>query len=55
MEAEEMETEEIEEAEETGAGTERDGHGDMEVEETLKSAEKSVDEVERVEKDVMEE
>ena len=45
----------MEEAEKTGVGMERDGEGDMEVEETLKEAEKSVDEVERVEKDVMEE
>ena len=48
--AEEMETEEmgeVEEAEEmgkTGAGTEKDGDGEMEVEETLKETEKSVDE-----------
>ena len=55
MEAEEMETEEMEEAEKMGVGMERDGEGDMEVEETLKEAEKSADEVERVEKDVMEE
>ena len=47
---EEMETEEmgeVEEAEEmgkTGAGTEKDGDGEMEVEETLKETEKSVDE-----------
>ena len=41
--------------EETGAGTERVGDRDMEVEEMLKEAEKSADEVERVEKDVMEE
>ena len=40
--------------EETGAGTERVGDRDMEVEEMLKEAEKSADEVERVEKDVME-
>ena len=49
--AEEMETEEMEEAEEveelgeTGAGTEKDGDGEMEVEEMLKEAEKSADEV----------
>ena len=49
MKAEEMETEE------TGAGMEKDRDGDMEMEEMLKEAEKSVDEVERVEKDVMEE
>ena len=48
--AEEMETEEtgeVEEAEElgeTGAGTEKDGDGEMEVEETLKETEKSADE-----------
>ena len=48
---EEMETEETGEAEEaeelgeTGAGTEKDGDGEMEVEETLKEAEKSVDDV----------
>ena len=55
MEAEEMEMEETEEVEETGARVEKDGDGDMEMEETLKEAEKSADEVERVEKDVMEE
>ena len=54
-ETEEMEAEETEVTGETGAGTERDGDGDMEVEETLKEAEKSADEAERVEKDVMEE
>ena len=54
-EMEEMEAEETEVTGETGAGTERDGDGDMEVEETLKEAEKSADEAERVEKDVMEE
>ena len=54
-EAEEMEMEETEEVEEMGAGMETDGDGDMEVEETLKEAEKSVDEAEHVEKDVMEE
>ena len=48
--AEEMETEEMGEAEEaeetgeTGAGTEKDGDREMEVEETLKEMEKSVDE-----------
>ena len=48
--AEEMETEETGEAEEveelgeTGVGTEKDGDGEMEVEETLKEAEKSADE-----------
>ena len=52
METEEMETEEMEE---TGVGTERDGDGDMEVEEMLKLVEKSADEAERVEQDVMEE
>ena len=47
---EEMETEEAGEAEEAeesgemGAGTEKDGDREMEVEETLKEAEKSVDE-----------
>ena len=55
MEAEEMEMEETEEVEETGARVEKDRDGDMEMEETLKEAEKSVDEAERVEKDVMEE
>ena len=50
MDAEEIEMEEmgeVEEAEETGetgVGTEKDGDGEMEVEETLKEAEKSVDE-----------
>ena len=48
--AEEMEIEEtgeVEEAEESGemgAGMEKDGDGEMEVEETLKEVEKSVDE-----------
>ena len=48
--AEEMETEETGEAEEAeesgemGAGTEKDGDGEMEVEETLKETEKLVDE-----------
>ena len=48
--AEEMETEEMEEAEEAeesgemGAGAEKDGDREMEVEETLKESEKSVDE-----------
>ena len=36
-------------------GTEKDGEGDMEVEEMLKETEKSADEAERVERDVMEE
>ena len=60
-EAEEMEMDETEETEEMGAGMEmgvgmeKDRDGDMEVEETLKEAEKLADEVERVEKDVMEE
>ena len=53
MDVEEMETEEtgeaeeVEEAEEmgeTGAGTEKDGDREMEVEEMLKETEKSVDE-----------
>ena len=45
MEMEEMgEAEEAEESGETGAGTEKDGDGEMEVEETLKEAEKSADE-----------
>ena len=48
MEMEEMgEAEEAEEAEETGemgAGTEKDGDGEMEVEETLKEMEKAADE-----------
>ena len=45
MEMEEMgEAEEVEEMGETGAGTEKDGDGEMEVEETLKEVEKSVDE-----------
>ena len=50
MDAEEMETEETGEAEEVeetgeiGAGTEKDGDGEMEVEETLKETEKSADE-----------
>ena len=55
MDVEEMEMEEMEEVEEsgeTGAGAEKDRDGEMEVEETLKEAEKSADEVER---DVMEE
>ena len=42
--AEEMETEEVEEVEETGAGAEKDRDGEMEVEETLKEVETSVDE-----------
>ena len=50
-----METEETEEAEEMGVGMEKDGDGEMEMEETLKEVEKSADKVERVEKDVMEE
>ena len=51
MDMEEMEMEEMEEAEEaeelreTGAGAEKDGDGEMEVEEMLKEAEKSADEV----------
>ena len=51
MDAEEMEMEEMEEVEEleelgeTGAGMEKDGDGETEVEETLKEAEKSADEV----------
>ena len=45
MDAEEMETEEVEELGETGAGTEKDGDREMEVEETLKEVEKSMDEV----------
>ena len=50
MDAEEMEMEETGEAEEveelgeTSAGVEKDGDGEMEVEETLKETEKSVDE-----------
>ena len=58
MDAEEMEMEEMEEVEEVeelgemGAGVEKGGDGEMEVEETLKEAEKLVDEVER---EVMEE
>ena len=50
MDVEEMETEETGEAEEaeesgeTGVGTEKDGDGEMEVEETLKETEKSADE-----------
>ena len=59
MEMEEMEemeeVEEVEESGETGVGAEKDGEGDMEVEETLKKVEKLADEAERVEKDVMEE
>ena len=54
-EMEEMEAEETEVMEETGAGMKRDGDSDMEVEDMLKEAEKSVYEVEQVEKDVMEE
>ena len=54
-EAEEIKMEETEEVEEMGVGTEKDEDGDMEVEETLKEAEKLVDVVERVEKDIMEE
>ena len=48
MDMEEMETEEMGEAEEaeesgeTGVGVEKDRDGEMEVEETLKEAEKSV-------------
>ena len=45
MDAEEMEMEEAEESGETGAGMEKDRDGEMEVEETLKEAEKSADEV----------
>ena len=51
MDTEEMETEETGEAEEveelgeTEVGVEKDGDGEMEVEETLKEAEKSADEV----------
>ena len=55
MDVEEMETEEMEDSEEsgeTGVGAEKDRDRKMEVEETLKEAEKSADEVE---KDVMEE
>ena len=45
MEMEEMEeAEEVEESGETGVGMEKDRDGEMEVEETLKEAEKSVDE-----------
>ena len=45
MEMEEMgEAEEAEELGETGAGVEKDGDREMEVEETLKETEKSVDE-----------
>ena len=45
MEMEEMgEAEEVEEMGETGAGTEKDGDGEMEVEETLKEVEKLADE-----------
>ena len=45
MEMEEMgEAEEAEEMGETGVGTEKDGDGEMEVEETLKEMEKSADE-----------
>ena len=53
-EMEEMEVEEMEMMEETGARMERDRDEDMEVEEMLKEVEKSVDEAERVERDVME-
>ena len=51
MDAEEMETEEMGEAEEaeesgeTGGGMEKDRDGEMEVEETLKETEKLADEV----------
>ena len=45
METEEMgEAEEVEESGETGARTEKDGDGEVEVEETLKEMEKSADE-----------
>ena len=45
MEMEETgEAEEVEESGETGAGMEKDGDGEMEVEETLKEMEKSADE-----------
>ena len=45
METEEMgEAEEVEESGEMGAGTEKDRDGEMEVEETLKETEKSADE-----------
>ena len=45
METEETgEAEEAEELGEMGAGMEKDGDGEMEVEETLKETEKSVDE-----------
>ena len=45
MEMEEMEeAEEVEESGETGAGVEKDGDGEMEVEEMLKEVEKSADE-----------
>ena len=45
MEMEEMgEAEEVEEMGETGAGTEKDGDGEMEVEETLKEMVKLADE-----------
>ena len=54
-ETKEMEAEETEVMEETGAGTKRDGDSDMEVEEALRETEKSADEVERVERDVREE
>ena len=53
MEMEEMgEAEEAEESGEMGAGTEKDGDREMEVEETLKEVEKLADEAE---KDMMEE
>ena len=53
MDVEEMEeAEEAEELGETGVGVEKNGDGEVEVEEMLKEMEKSVDEVER---DVMEE
>ena len=48
MDVEEMETEETGEAEESGemeVGVEKDGDGEMEVEETLKEVEKLADEV----------
>ena len=48
MDVEEMETEETGEAEELGemeVGVEKDGDGEMEVEETLKEVEKLADEV----------
>ena len=53
---EEKEMEEAEETGETGAGTEKEGDGEMEVEETLKETLKEVEKLaDEVERDVMEE